>query len=410
MEKFFTRERFGKPQVLALGLLLVFLLQCIWLIQRSVSRINAEEAFRISQGVSQWRHGRIAGTPPGNRTAADSPTAASWFLTDDGFDPYHSPLWYLSTSAGILAWPLPLSLESIVYWGWLARLPNLVFALLLGASLWYVARRLYGNAGGYIALCLYCFSPGILRSSALWFASPEMGAAWGSFGAIFTAIAVAHTLYAPREVVLWNWRRILLLGVSLALASGSQFSLALVAPLALASMLYLAPSRRAAASVIWAVSCLVALFLLLASYFFRVRLFALGLAHADFFSLGWPAFLMPGAWLQMLSNIGQNSPALVIAGPVALAAYIGWRRARYFGNTVPLLVSVLFLLLGIANPHFPGLGFELVAVPFIFLFVSGVAADLLETQQRGLVFACVLGLLIANTSWNLWELGRAALR
>ena len=88
----------------------------------------------------------------------------------------------------------------------------------------------------------------LVRASALWFAQPETGAAWGSFGAIFTAIAVAHTLYAPREVVLWNWRRIALLGLSLALAVGSQFSLIVVVPLALAFMLYLAPTRRVAAS------------------------------------------------------------------------------------------------------------------------------------------------------------------
>ena len=121
------------------------------------------------------------------------------------------------------------------------------FGLLLGASLWYVARRLFGNVGGYVALALYCFSPGILRSCALWFAEPEVGAAWGAFGAIFTAIAVAHTLYAPREVVLWNWRRIMLLGLSLTLAVGSQFSLIVVVPAALAFMLYLAPTRRLAA-------------------------------------------------------------------------------------------------------------------------------------------------------------------
>ena len=40
--------------------------------------------------------------------------------------------------------------------------------------------------------------------------------------------------------------------------------------------------------------------------------------------------------------------------------------------------------------------------------VAGIAADLLETQQRGLVFACILGLLVANGIWNVWELARAS--
>ena len=79
--------------------------------------------------------------------------------------------------------------------------------LLLGASLWYVARRLYGNLGGYIALGLYCFSPmAITRSSQI---QPDILGAWGAFGLVFTGIAAAHTLYAPRDVVLWNWKRIL---------------------------------------------------------------------------------------------------------------------------------------------------------------------------------------------------------
>ena len=82
----------------------------------------------------------------------------------------------------------------------LIRLPFLMAGLLLGASLWYVARRLYGNLGGYIALGLYCFSPmAITRSSQV---QPDIVGAWGAFGLVFTGIAAAHTLYAPREVVL----------------------------------------------------------------------------------------------------------------------------------------------------------------------------------------------------------------
>ena len=84
-------------------------------------------------------------------------------------------------------------------------------------------------------LWLFTVSRRVLSAPApLWSAEPEVGAAWGAFGAIFTAIAVAHTLYAPREVILWNWRRIVLLGLSLALAVGSQFSLVIVVPVALA--------------------------------------------------------------------------------------------------------------------------------------------------------------------------------
>jgi hypothetical protein len=46
------------------------------------------------------------------------------------------------------------------------------------------------------------------------------------------------------------------------------------------------------------------------------------------------------------------------------------------------------------------------AAPFLFVFVAGIAADLLETRQRDLVKACVWGLLVANALWNLAELAR----
>jgi len=62
--------------------------------------------------------------------------------------------------------------------------------------------------------------------------------------------------------------------------------------------------------------------------------------------------------------------------------------------------------MGLGAPHYPGLGFQLMAVPFVFVFVAGIAADLLETPQRPLVAASVWGLLLANALWNLWQLAR----
>jgi hypothetical protein len=292
----------------------------------------------------------------------------------------------------------------------LERLPYLVFGVLLGASVWYVARRLYGNAGGYIALTLYCFSPAILRASTLWSTEPEMAAAWGTFGAIFTAIAVAHTLYAPREVVVWNWRRILLLGLSLALAVGCQFSLIILLPMALAFMLYVAPTRRKAAIVIWLSACVVALLLLFAAYGFRFEWLWQGVRHARFFQITWQAFATRWSYQRLLGQIGQAGPALLVTFPAALIVYFMWRRSRYFGNTAPLLVAVMFLILGLGMPHYPGAGFLLMAVPFLFVFVAGIAADLLETRRPGPVTACIWGLLLANALWNLMELahvGRA---
>jgi len=411
MSPFFSRERFGQPQIFAGLLLLLFLAQCVWLVDRHAQRreIDSTELFRIERGLRLWRakgFDAAAYAAVENVPGAEAAGSIPDYLTDDGFDPHHSPLWYLIAAAPLLGWPAPTHPATLPYLNWLAPAPYLLFGVLLGASLWYVARRLYGNAGGYIALALYCFSPGIIRGAALWSAEPELGAAWGAFGAIFTAIAVSHTLYAPREVILWNWRRIVLLALSLALAVGAQFSLVIFIPLALGFMLYLAPTRRGAALAIFLAAGAIGFVLLFASYGFHAAALWQGLRHADFFPVTWPAFRMLGAYRQVIAQSGQICPALLLIVPAALVTYVSWPRTRYFGNTVPLLVAALFVLLAIAAPHYPGLGFLLIAAPFLFVFVAGICADLLETSYRPLVTAGVCGLLAASALWNLIELAR----
>ena len=411
MLRFFNRERFGRPQGLAACLLLVFLAQCLWLVEKGVHRGTVElaEIYRLQRGTAYWKHQEVVETGSGLPPQPNSPPSrelAQPGVENSEYDANHSPLWYLTASAPLVLSPAVLQPENVRELHRLAAFPYLVFGVLLGASLWYVSRRLFGNAGGYVALALYCFSPGVLRATALWSAEPEVGAAWGVFGTIFTAIAVAHTLYAPREVVLWNWRRIGLLGLSLALAVGSQFSLVIVLPVALAFMLYLAPTRRMAALVIWTVACGIALLFGYASYFFHARSLWQGIRHASFLGISWKAYAMPKAYHQVVAQLGQSSPALVVALPVALITYLAWPRTRYFGNTAPLLVAALFLGLGLGTPHYPGLGFEFMAVPFLFVFVAGIGADLLETRYHQIAVAAIAGLLVANAAWNLWELAR----
>jgi len=411
MSPFFSRERFGEPQIIAAVLLLLFLAQSTWLVFRQAQRhaMDSTELFRIERGLRLW-HAKgfdaAAYAAVDNTPGAEAAGSIPDYFRSDGYDPHHSQLWYLIAAAPLLGWPAPTDSVTLRYLSWLAPVPYLIFGALLGASLWYVARRLYGNAGGYIALALYCFSPGILRNAALWFAEPELGAAWGAFGAIFTAIAVSHTLYAPREVVLWNWRRILLLALSLTLAVGAQFSLIVVLPLALAFMFYVAPARRGAALVIFLAAGAIAALFLFAAYGFLPSALRQGLRHANFFPILWRAFTMVGAYRQAIAQAGQISPALWLVVPAALVTYVAWPRTRYFGNTAPLLVAGLFTLLAVASPHYPGLGFLLMAAPFLFVFVAGICADLLETPYRPFVMACVWGLLAASALWNLMELAR----
>jgi len=407
MHSYFTRERFRRPQFLAGLLLLVFMAQAVWLVQMELgikgeAARQAPEEARLMTGWLQWHGKGVAGAP-----YADPQAVPFAEVSEDGYDAEHSPLLPLVTAAPLLMWPERLWDEDLSpYWRWLPRLPFLACGVFLGASLWYVARRLCGNTGGFIALTFYCFSPSLIQASAVWHTEPEIVAAWGAFGAVFTAIAVAHTLYAPREVVLWNWRRIVLLGVSLAIAVGSEFSMIVLVPLALAFLLYVAPVRKQAGLVIWIAACMVGFVLLLAVYFFHLYAFAASMRHAVFWGTMWRGFAVLGVYKQVAVGIGRACPALALALPVAVVTYTAWPRARYFGSTAPLLVAVLFFAWGIAHPHVAGAGFLLAAIPFLFVFVAGVLADLLETRFRPLVTACILGMMAAYVVWslvNLWN-------
>src|SRR5215471_16449774 len=70
-------------------------------------------------------------------------------------------------------------------------------------------------------------------------------------------------------------------------------------------------------------------------------------------------------------------------GLFALAVFIygTWARARYFGNTAPLLpafATVLLFALVLAGR----LWVATLGLSFAFVFVGGVAADVLETDLR----------------------------
>lgn len=99
---------------------------------------------------------------------------------------------------------------------------------------------------------------------------------------------------------------------------------------------------------------------------------------------------------------------MMIALPVTLAVFAGWKRARYFGNLAPLGIAMMLVVMGMAAPSFPGEGFQLAALAFLLLFVAGVLADLLESRRGAIVGAGLAGLLMASALWNLLELIRAA--
>lgn len=293
---------------------------------------------------------------------------------------------------------------------WVLRLPFVAIGWLLGASVWYVARRLYGDAGGYIALTLFCFSPGIgvgRGNSVLLFlfAGPLLTGSLGLFGTVFVSIAAAHTLYArPKNALLEmraRWRRILLLGISLALAEGSGYGTLLLVVLAAGFMLYLVPERRLASLGLVVAACLTGAVILWACFGFHARAFAAGIRQAE--ALPGRDMAPAEAVRKWLAGMGQSqNTALLLLTVIALLVYVMWPRCRYFGTTAPLLT--LLLITGLSFLVFPDLFsglFAFRALPFQFVFIGGIFADLLESRWRRQSRWLIAGLLVAYAAQSL---------
>jgi len=264
----------------------------------------------------------------------------------------------------------------------LAGLPFLAVGTLLGGALWWVARRLYGNQGGYTALALYCFSPEILRASAV--PNAEILAALGVYGGIYTSIGVAHAMQGPRRK--WRPRILLLTAIFAAAAAAHLAALALVAVLGFAFMLWVAEGRRKQLLPVLLIAVTGALAVLFLCCGFSPRtFFFLFRSGAGGISL---SFQPAAHFFGSLANIGTS---LAVAASVVL--YLGVKRSRYFGNTAPLLTAlVLFVLVVAGAPTNP----QLWALPFLFTFVGGVFADAFEAPEGRLAVAAVGAIVLVQ--------------
>jgi len=243
-----------------------------------------------------------------------------------------------------------------------------------------------------VALVLYCFSPQMIARSARVDAS--VLAAWGFFGVIFTAIGAAHTLHAPRANRLW---RVWLLGLAIGLGMGAQFFVLLAVPAALAFMLYLVPGRRMAAAVLVGVAFGIGGTILLAVYAFDASALAQGLSLAPW--LGFAAAQAAPRAGNLVAPLYARNLALLLLMAAAAATYLLWPRCRYFGNTAPLLVGAGLGALALLAPA-PA-RFLFAALPFAFVFIGGIAADLLETPQRKLALGALVVLLAGHAAMSL---------
>jgi hypothetical protein len=365
------RFRFDRPQKIAALLLLLLLAQCL----RQIARVPLTE--------KDYQYARCG------REMWERPSPIAGYFTSCG-----------NIHDGVLAYRmagLPLTLQRLVlgqdsdtstwemrhelsYVRLLLRFPFAMAALLLGGALWWVTRRLFGNAGGFVALAFYCVSPAIVAAGSQ--PNSEITTALGIFAAIYTAIGVAHAMQGPRR----KWRpRIVLLAAGLALVAASHSAaLLLTLPLTLVFMIYLAERNRTAVPMVMIAGALGAFLLLFACYAF----------HPDALTY----YFRSGAGRMGISTAAARAhlfsfgdAGIAVALVAALTLYVTTRRSRYFGNTTPLIIALCFLPLvttGVFGQPW------LWAIPFLMTFVGGVFADALETRH-GRIFRWAVIAMIA---------------
>ena len=374
------RFRFNLPQRIAAAMLALFLAQGLWLIGHQTLSDRDYQYARC--GREMWeRPSPLAGyfTSCGNihdgilaYRLAGLPLTLN-LLVERGLDHFRKPEdKVVQAGEQLSTWELRHQLPFILL---LLRLPFLMAGCMLGGGLWWVTRRLYGNLGGYTALALYCFSPAILKACVA--PNPEVLAALGVYGGVYTCVGVAHAMQGPRR----KWRpRILLLTAAFGLAAASHIAaLPVVALLGLALMLWVAEGRRSQVLPIVLVAVAGSLVLVFACYGFSPDAFSYLFRSAAGFL--WVS-LDPGRrFFFTLANAG-----ITVSAAAAVVLFLSLRKSWYFGNTAPLFCTLVLMVLTTTGvPSSPWLW----ALPFLFTFVGGVFADACEGPSGRLALGAV---------------------
>ena len=390
------RFRFNAPQRTAAVLLALFLLQGLWLIGRQTLTDRDYQYARC--GRETWEHpSALAGyyTTCGNihdgilaYRLAGLPLTLN-LLADRILDAFRKPEdRVVQAPAGeISTWELRHQMTHILL---LLRLPFHFAGVLLRGCVWWVTRRLYGNLGGYTALALYCFSPPVIKACVS--PNPEVFAALGVYGGVYTCIGVAHAMQGPRR----KWKpRIILLTLLFGVAATAHIAaLPVVALLGLALMLWVAEGHRSQALPVVLMATAGALILLFVAYGFSPDAFSYVFRSAAGFL--WFSFDPARRFFTSLPNAG-----FTIAASAALLLYLGLRRSRYFGNTAPLLAAfILFLLITTGTQATPWLW----ALPFLVTFIAGVFADAYESPRGRLALAAAGSIVLLQITFCLLTL------
>jgi len=389
--------RIGWPQRIAACFLVAFLLQCLYVIGRTPL---TETDYRYALcGREMWeKPAPVPGyfTTCGNmqgdgtlayRTAALPLTLSILFLRAEEWTQSKLDHTYIANPVTGNTHDLRHQIKGIPY---LLRVPFALFGVWIAGGVWWVARRLFGNLGGFLALGLFCFSPPVIAASTT--PNNEILSLWGLYGMIYTAIGIGHAMYGPRR----KWRpRIVIFTLALGLTAAAHLLAAMFGFIAATIFLfYVAERRRSAVLPLLAFTAVGAVGILFASYAFRFY------AFLYVFTAGAARFTLSRQPLLLYLRSPQNLPTIA-ALTVALVLYVFVPRSRYFGNTTPLLV--VFFLVPLATTQIASSPW-LWALPFVFTFIAGVFADAMETKSRKLYLALTATILLAQATLCLLSL------
>lgn len=379
------RFRFDRPQQIAAGLLAIFLFQGLWITSRQTLSDRDYKYARC--GRETWENpSPLAGyyTSCGNihdgilaYRVAGLPLTLN-LLAERGLDHFRKPEdRVVQTGGEISTWELRHQMTHILL---LLRLPFLAAGCVLGGCLWWVTRRLYGNLGAYTALALYCFCPAILGACVS--PNPEVLAALGVYGAVYTSIGVAHAMQGPRS----RWRpRILLLTAVFGIAAASHIAaLPVAALLGLVLMLWVAEGHRSQALPVLLMASLGAIVILFACYGFSPDAFSYVFRSAAGFL--WFSLDPAHRFFTSLPEAG-----ITVAAGAAFLLYLGLGKSRFFGNTAPLFcAAILMVLIMTGVPGQPWLW----SIPFWLTFVGGVFADAYEGPRGRLAAGAAAAIVV----------------
>jgi hypothetical protein len=381
----------GRPQRVAALLLLILFGECLWTIAYRPLDTNDYRYARC--GREMWESpsaitgyyttcGNLNGDGTFAYRAAGLPLTLQRLvlLSIDHFRAPKDRL-YPGGSLNGSIWESRHLLTAVNY---LLRMPFCIFAIWLGGGLWWVSKRLFGPHGGALALALYVFCPAVIHYATT--PNNEVLAMWGLYGMVYTAMGVAHALQGPRR----KWKaRIALLTVALGLTTAAHLLAGFVALIAgTIFFYYLADRRRSYVAQIMIFASFGAMFIDFAFFGFRPAPFTYVFSGGSM--RFWFSLEAARMFIENSSNAG-----ILIATAVALIVFFTTKRTRYFGNIAPLLMVLALVPLYTSQvssaPWFW-------ALPFLFTFIGGVFADMLETRQRKLFLVLSTGIVVTQAA------------